>query len=302
MQLDYENARNLTVGTFAVAFGLLTYALASAPTRLSSRYGMRGLKRRRALDTGFAQFEPLIRWMSVRVGGLLSEDQYARIDKQIVLAGDYLGLIPEEYVALCVLSGIAGMGFGVIMGLVSGTAMGMFILVLGALGAVLPYLQISEIAQDRLKIINRRLPVIIDLMSLSMSAGLDFPGAVRQVVEKSSNPDDPLIEEMTRIMQELGLGKTRRQVLAEFAERAPVASVNEFVSALTQAEERGNPVAEVLQIQAVVSRQRRTVNAEEAAAKAGVKIMGPLFLCFACVLLLVVGPMVMHIYDRKTFG
>ena len=160
---------------------------------------------------------------------------------------------------------------------------------------MLPYLHISEVAQERLKNINRRLPVVIDLMALSMSAGLDFPGAVRQVVEKSSNPDDPLIEELTRVMQELQLGRTRRQVLLEFAERAPVPSVNEFVSALMQAEERGNPVAEVLQIQAVVSRQRRTVNAEEAAAKAGVKIVGPLMLCFVCIMLLVMGPMILKL-------
>jgi tight adherence protein C len=161
------------------------------------------------------------------------------------------------------------------------------------LGAMVPYFQISGEAQRRLKEVNRGLPYVIDLMALAMSAGLDFPGAVRQVVEKSSNPDDPLHEEMTRILHELQLGRTRRQCLADFGKRCPTASVVEFVAALTQAEERGNPVAEVLQIQASVSRQRRTVAAEEAAAKAGVKMVGPLFLLFACIMLLVMSPMIL---------
>jgi tight adherence protein C len=303
MKFDYEKARQAFVLAFSSALFLLTYSVASAPTRIATRLGMRGLKRRRAIDSGgaWAQFEPLVRWMGVRVSGIMTEETRDKIDNQLMLAGDYLGLIPEEYVALCILSGIFGAGFGAVMGSISGSSMGLFIVTLGLFGAVVPFLQISEIASDRLKVINRRLPVAIDLMALSMSAGLDFPGAIRQVVEKSSNPEDPLIEEMTRIMQELQLGKTRKQTLAEFATRAPVPSVNEFVAALTQAEERGNPVVEVLQIQATVSRQRRTVNAEEAAAKAGVKILGPLFLCFACIMVLVVAPMILTIKEKKLF-
>src|SRR6185369_9721828 len=140
---------------------------------------------------------------------------------------------------------------------------------------------------------------VIDLMALAMSAGLDFPGAVRQVVEKSSDAEDALVEEFTRLLQEIGLGRTRRQALSEFARRAPIDAVNEFVGALVQAEERGNPVAEVLQIQAVVSRQRRTVNAEEAAAKAGVQMVGPLFLLFGCIMLLVLGPMILGFMKMK---
>ena len=77
--------------------------------------------------------------------------------------------------------------------------------------------QISGEGQRRIKEINRGLPYVIDLMALGMSAGLDFPGAVRQGVEKSSNPEDPLIEEMTRVLQELSLGRTRKQTLTDFA-------------------------------------------------------------------------------------
>jgi tight adherence protein C len=171
----------------------------------------------------------------------------------------------------------------------------MMAMVLTLLGAALPYMQVSGAASERLRSIGRGLPYTIDLMALSMGAGLDFPGAVRQVVEKSSNPDDPIIEELTVVLQQLNLGQTRRQALTDFAARAPVESVTEFVNALIQAEERGNPVADVLSIQATVSRTRRSVRAEESAAKAGVALTGPLVLVFFSVLILMLGPAMMKL-------
>ncbi len=128
-----------------------------------------------------------------------------------------------------------------------------------------------------------------------MGAGLDFPGAVRQVVEKSGAPDDPMVEEFTLILQGLQVGRTRSQALVDFAARCPTDAVQEFVASVVQAEQRGNPVAHVLRIQAEVSRQRRSVRAEEAAAKAGVAMIGPLVLVFLCILLLIVAPMIMNI-------
>jgi tight adherence protein C len=151
-------------------------------------------------------------------------------------------------------------------------------------------MQISGAKDERLKLISRGLPYVTDLMALAMGAGLDFPGSIRQVIEKSSNPDDPLIEEFTLILQTLNLGRTRRDVLLEFAKRAPVEVVKEFTGAIIQAEERGNPVAETLQIQATVSRNRRSVRAEELAAQAGVKMVGPLMLIFGTIMIMILGP------------
>ncbi len=299
--LNLDAARYFFLGVFGLALVFWTYAFASAPARKASRLGMRGLKRRRAVEGGgsWSQIEPIVRWLSARVSGIVGDETYAKMDEQISLAGDYLGLVPEEYLALSMLSAVGCAAAGGVFGAVNGSGTGLFLIVGGALGAVLPYLQISGEAQKRMKEINRGLPYVIDLMALGMSAGLDFPGAVRQVVEKSSNPEDPMIEEMTRILQELQLGRTRKQALMDFAKRAPSPAVNEFVSALVQAEERGNPVAEVLQIQAGVSRMRRTVRAEEEAAKASVKMVGPLFLLFACIMLLVMGPMVLKLSQQS---
>jgi tight adherence protein C len=296
MNLSFEVLRYLFIGTLTSALAIATYAVAAAPSRVANRLGMRGLKRQRALadNPAWAQVEPLVRWLGVRVSGVLEDPLRGKMDRQLALAGDYLGMTPEEYLALSLLSTVWGAGFGAVAGYM--LDMG-FVLTLATapVGAALPYFAVSGEQTRRMKQINRGLPYAADLLALAMSAGQDFPGAVRQVVDKSSDPDDALVEEFTRILQELQVGMTRRQALLGFADRAPLESVSEFVSAIVQAEERGNPVAEVLQIQAGVSRMRRSVKAEEAAAKAGVQMVGPLFLLFFCIMLLVMGPMVLQL-------
>jgi tight adherence protein C len=139
------------------------------------------------------------------------------------------------------------------------------------------------------------LPYLIDLISLALGAGLDFPGSLRQVVDKTSDADDPLVEEVGYILQELQIGKTRRQALTEFRNRVPGDSVNEFVAAIVQAEERGNPLADVLKIQAASSRQRRSVMGEEAAAKAGIKLIAPALMVFAACIIIIAGPLFFEI-------
>lgn len=296
LSVELQGMRATAVILIALALMTFSYGVASAPTRVASRLGLRGLKRQRVLQQNelWSGIEPLIRWLGVRVSGVMNDQQRAELDRQIGLAGDYLGISPDEYLAMTLLSGFVG-------GVVGGFAgyildMGGLIFIIGlALGGAIPYMQISGVAQERLKNIGRGLPYVIDLMALSMGAGLDFPGAVRQVVEKTSNPDDPLVEEFTLLLQTMNLGRTRKEGLLEFAKRAPIETVTEFVNSLVQAEDRGNPVAEVLSIQATVSRTRRSVRAEELAAKAGVQMVGPLMLVFFCIMGLLMGPALINI-------
>jgi tight adherence protein C len=285
-----------TLAAIALAAFLAVYAVAGAPTKEASRLGVRGLKRRRALEGNglWGKVEPLVRWLGVRLSGLVGDGARRRLDAQIDLAGGYLGITAEEYIAVSLVCAGAGLVFGAIIGAAYDNQ-GIIMIATTVVGGVLPYVQISGEADRRLRAINDSLPYVIDLMALGMSAGLDFPGSIRQVVDKASDADDPLMIELQRILRELQLGKTRKQALADFAVRAPTGPVTEFVSALIQAEERGNPVADVLQIQAGVARLRRSAKAEQAAAKAAIKMLGPLFLLFACIMMLVMGPMLLSI-------
>ena len=275
---------------------LAMYALATAPVQAPVRLGLRGLKRVRSLEqnAAWAQIEPLVRWIAARVGPLVRGDLRSRLDRDITLAGDFWGLTPEEYVGLSALSCAGGFLLGAVISAVFDKP-AIWIVLSGPVGAMLPYLHLSGLAQERTKRIQNGLPYVIDLLSLALSAGLDFPGSLRQVVDKASDADDPLVEEVGYILQELQIGKTRRQALIEFKNRVPGESVNEFVSAIVQAEERGNPLAEVLRIQATSSRQRRSVRGEEAAAKAGIKLIGPALMVFAACIIIIAGPLFFEI-------
>jgi tight adherence protein C len=288
--------RCLLYAAVSLAAFMLVYASVAAPLGDGRRLGLRGLKRQRAMETSetWRTVDPLVRWIGLRVGSLLSSEYRQQLDHQISLAGDYMGLLPEEFVGLSVLAALVGLPFGWILGAYSGMGH-MMTIGCGLFGAVAPSLTMSSAAADRFKEVNRRLPYAIDLLALGMGAGLDFPAAVRQVVEKSGAPNDPIVEEFTLMMRGLHVGRTRRQALEEFAVRVPSDAVEEFVGAVVQAEMRGNPVANVLRIQAEVSRQRRSVRAEESASKAGVAMIGPLMLVFLSILLLIVAPMVLKI-------
>ena len=296
MELGFQAYRDAFVVAIWAAALLACYAVASAPTREAQRYGMRGLKRERALEAGgtFAAVEALIRWSGVRMSGLLSDAQRESLDRQLRIAGDYLGLTAEEYAGSMVLSAMAGAAVGMGVGALGGNGQ-LLVLFCTSFGAAFPYLLISGEGQKRLLKIRHGLPHAIDLMTLSMSAGLDFPAAVRQVIEKASDPLDPLIEEFRHISSGLQLGRTRKQALLELAHRAPTDSVLEFVSSVVQAEQRGNPLAEVLAIQAESLRRKRTTGAEEAASRAGVAMAGPLLLLFVSIMIIIIGPMILKL-------
>jgi tight adherence protein C len=282
----------IALGIIAVGFAGVGFILAKNPIAERPELGSRGLKRRRALEEGgFKIIEGPMRVVSGWVRSLPIADTRASIDKQIVHAGDYLGLSADDFIGLTVVSGVGcTMGALILVNVADLTSL-MVIFAFG-LGFYLPYLQLKEQSRDRFKAVNRSLPTAIDLAALCMGAGLDFPGALRQIVEKASRNDQILVEELNRILQELELGHTRRKALEGLAERVPTEAVRDFVGTVVQAEEKGNPLAEVLSIQARMLRMRRSVMAEESAAKAGVMMMGPLMFMFVCIVLLLLGPFV----------
>ncbi|MEC7520268.1 MAG: type II secretion system F family protein [Myxococcota bacterium] len=258
------------------------------------RLGMRGLKRQQALEEGgsFKSFEPMMRMVAGWVAHLPLGDRRRKIDEMLKHSGDWLGLTANEFVAM---SALGAVGF-TIFGLVAVTLAelpSVLVFFFAGLGAILPYMQVSAATQQRFKEVNRSLPGAIDLASLCMGAGLDFPGSIRQIVDKAGRRDS-LIDEFSFILQEIELGRTRRQALENFADRCPTEAVRDFVGTVVQSEEKGNPLAEVLRIQANMLRMRRSVMAEESAARAAVLMMGPLMLIFGAIILVLLGPFIVQ--------
>ena len=286
----------LWVALVAGAILTVIYQFALTPADLQPDVGLKGLKRKAILDEQglFNVIEPLMRWLARRIASLPIQDTRDRINTQLREAGEYLGLTADEYLALCVLSSLMLLVAGVVIDKLTSIG-GIVILMFAGFGSIIPHMQVSGEIERRFKQVNRGLPHAIDLVALTMSAGLDFPGALRQVTEKTADKSDALYEELTRILQELELGRTRKQALLAFAERSPTESVRDFVSAVVQAEEKGNPLAEVLQIQATMLRMRRSIAAEESAARAGVLMMGPLMLIFCTIMMIILGPFAVNI-------
>ena len=284
--LSYLALALVAGGLFLVAF-----ILGNNPAADSPDLGLRGLKRRRAVEEGglFAKTEPMVRHIAGWMRGVPAPKLRARVQQELHYAGEWLGLDANDFLALTLLSSLALAGVGAFA--VSTLDQPVILMVvLALLGAILPWTRIQSVGTARKKEINRALPGAIDLAALCMGAGLDFPGALRQIVDKSASRDAAIVEEVGRILQELDLGHTRRKALEGFAERVPTEAVMDFVGTVVQAEAKGTPLSEVLVIQARMLRMRRSVAAEEAAAKAGLMMMGPLMLMFICIIMLLMGP------------
>jgi tight adherence protein C len=121
-----------------------------------------------------------------------------------------------------------------------------------------------------------------------MNAGSDFPGAIRRVIKGQTGV---VTEELEHLLRSLDLGITRHGALLALQERMPVEEVRDLVRAILLAEKKGSSVREALAQQASSSRQRRSVRAEEAAARAGLLLLFPLMLLMACVMIMLIGPL-----------
>jgi tight adherence protein C len=191
--------------------------------------------------------------------------------------------------AMCVLCGLGLGTVGILLcealmlpGLLAACALG--------LGLMAPWFRVLAVARARARSVSRGLPGTVELAAMCMSAGLDFPGSLRRIVDSAADPDDPVIEEFSRVLQELDLGHTRRSAMEGFAVRVPIDQVRELVNSVVQAEAKGNPLANVLTVQAQTQRLRRSIAAEETAAEAALMLLGPMTLIFLCVIVLLLGP------------
>ncbi|HEY6911287.1 MAG TPA: type II secretion system F family protein [Myxococcales bacterium] len=146
-----------------------------------------------------------------------------------------------------------------------------------AFGAGYPLLWLRDKVRVRQHRIVRALPFDLDLLTLSVEAGMDFVAALAKVVEKGRK--GPLADELATVLKELKLGKTREEALRNLAARVDVPTLTSFVHALIQADRMGTPLGKVLRILSSQMRAERTQRAEKLANEAPVKLLFPL-ICF----------------------
>lgn len=163
----------------------------------------------------------------------------------------------------------------------------------GGIGFLLPDAWVARRAERRQADIRRTLPETLDLLAISVQAGLGLEGAIELVSRKLPGP---LGEELQRLLQETQLGTSRREALEKLRNRTDVHELSAFTLALVQADTIGSPIAEVLRSHAAEIRMLRRQRAREAAAKVPVKLLFPLlFGIFPALAIVVIGPAVVSI-------
>lgn len=165
-------------------------------------------------------------------------------------------------------------------------------------GFMLPDKLINDIKKARWQQILRTLPGAVDVLSLSVEAGLDFQVAMQRFVERGT--PGALRDEFSTILNDMRLGKTRAEAIRDFGRRVELPEVGSFVSVLVQADQLGVPIGEVLRSQAAVMRVQRFQRAEQEGARASQKLLVPLvFFIFPAVLIVILGPVVLHFISAQ---
>ena len=155
-------------------------------------------------------------------------------------------------------------------------------------GVFLPFFILRRLVEQRQEAIRQSMPDVLDLLCVSVQAGLGFDGALGKVTAKMKGP---LIEEFERLLQELRMGVTRRNALVRLAKRCGIEEMKLFTAALIQAEKLGVGMAQVLEIQSENMREMRRQRAKEQAAKLPVKILFPtVIFIFPVMFVVVLGP------------
>jgi tight adherence protein C len=166
------------------------------------------------------------------------------------------------------------------------------------IGFFLPELLVYNAGVRRQDAITKTLPDVLDLLCVSVEAGLGFDAALSRVAR---NTTGPLAGELARVLQEMQIGKSREEALKALSGRTSVAELRTFVAALVQASDLGIPIGNVLREQAKEMRLKRRQRAEEIAQKLPVKITFPVIVCILPALFIVViGPGVLSL--MQTLG
>lgn len=171
-------------------------------------------------------------------------------------------------------------------------------------GYLLPDILLNAKISRRKQAVAFYLPEVVDLIGLCVEAGLDFTAALRWIIEKV--PSNPMIEELSLLLEEIKWGKTRAQALKDLSRRVSIPEINSFVQTLIQAERMGTPVSEAFKIISEDTREMRFNRGERLALKAPLKILIPLVFCILPVIAIIIGgPLLLQFMQgglTQTFG
>jgi tight adherence protein C len=235
--------------------------------------------------------KPALRMIANFFSRLTPQRNIESIQHNLDLAGNPYGWSPREFMGFRMVAALicAGLFLGLMIAIGSSLLRRIGVTAIaGAFGYFLPILWLRLRISRRQANILKALPDALDLLTISVEAGLGFDAAMTKVTEKWTNE---LSEAFARVLVEIQMGKLRREALRAMADRCEVPDLTSFVAAIIQADQLGVSLAKVLRIQSEQMRIRRRQRAEELAHQAPIKMMIPLvFLIFPALFIVLLGP------------
>jgi len=288
-------AVGVTIGATAVFIGGgVLKARASASRRLA------GLRETRSevLERGFSEraVAPMFQGVGRFFMRWTPQGWGERVEKRLMIAGWSPRVDASSWAAIRVLMIIFGVLLAVyVNGQLEGSSRLAGVVGSLAIGVLGPEAILTRRVDERKGAMQRDLPDVIDLLVISVEAGLGFEGALGRVVQ---NVPGELSDEFSRMLQETRVGVSRNQALRSLADRTDVDDLNTFIMALTQADAFGVSISRMLRVQADEMRVRRRLRAQERAFAAPVKMTFPLVLCiFPGIFVVLLGPAAIQITE-----
>lgn len=235
-------------------------------------------------------FKPVVRLFAGEMRNLMSDQTYTRTQMRLSAGGVNYAIMAEEFQTLKV---VCLLFAGVISLLLYQSGSGFqveikaFLVILPPAGYAYPDIWLRDKIGFRRRRVAKEFPFLLDLLVLSMRAGLNYSTSLGQAI--SSLPNGPVKDEFGKLLREIRAGKIRRDALIDLASRMDIPSVHNFVAAINQAEETGGEIVDVLTVQAEQRRVERFNEAEAAANKAPVKMLIPMMLFLFPIVFMLVG-------------
>lgn len=226
------------------------------------------------------------------------------ISRKLELSGatktDPTMYLARQFISAVLFGGITLLVLKMRPGSISGGMIFLYSVGMTVLGFFFPQYTLSKKITNRQKGVRKSLPDALDLLTICVEAGLGFDAAMAKVAQKWNSQ---LSMAFARVLQEIQLGKLRREALRSMAENIEVTELTSFVAAVIQSEQLGVSMARVLRIQSDQMRVKRRQLAEEEAHKAPIKMLLPMvFLIFPSLLIVLLAPAAMSIIKSGIFG
>lgn len=242
----------------------------------------------------YKMFKPLIKIIAPDIKSIINSSQYETTERRLSAAGMNYAILPEEFVALrfiCLLVGCGITSYVYVTYAPLDAEVLFVVMMIIPISYFYPDLWLRDMIKARKVRITKDFPFLLDLLVLSMRAGLNYSSALGQSIESLGN--GPVKEDFSRMLREIRAGRPRAVALSDLAERMDVPSINNFVAAMNQAEETGGEMVDILNTQSEQRRIERFLQAEEQASKAPVKMLIPMMIFLFPVIFMLIGFVIM---------